>query len=153
MDSGDSAGGPGGAEPTSGDLSLSAADTVEISDDASAAGFDFDQHRARSVERYGAVRGDYEDWARAVHAVLATALHIEGVTIHSLEYRAKDVYSFGRKSETPDPSDPNRPKYSDPLTAITDMSRVRVITFLLSEVAKTCVVVEREFVVTEKTDK
>lgn len=66
---------------------------------------------------------------------------------------AKDIESFGNKAALPDEDDPSRPKYADPLSQITDLAGVRVITFLPSGVEQVNALVEREFTIVEKINK
>jgi hypothetical protein len=112
------------AMPDSGD-GQSAEGNVQV-----ATAFDFDAHRRRAVDEYEAVRDIYEECAQAVRSVLKTVLEIEHVRTLSIEARAKDVESFGKKSIRPSEDDPDKPRYADPLRDITDLSGARVITFL-----------------------
>lgn len=115
--------------------------------------FDFGARERAATETYQRVRTFYEECALAVYAVLTTALEGEGILVHSIESRAKSLESYGRKAATPDPEDPARPKYSDPLTEITDLSAVRVITFLLAGVEQVSQVIEREFEIVETINR
>jgi ppGpp synthetase/RelA/SpoT-type nucleotidyltranferase len=115
--------------------------------------FDFDGHRRTAVDAYQGIQTFYAECAQAVYSVLTTALASEGILVHSIEHRAKTLESLGRKASKPDPDDPSSPKYSDPLTQITDLSGVRVITFLLSAVDEVNEVIEREFDVVEVVNR
>lgn len=114
--------------------------------------FDFECHRRGAIDAYQRVQSQYQDCARAVYAVLGTALEARGVSVHSIESRAKKVSSFAAKASRPSADDPSAPKYADPLEEITDLSGVRVITFLPQASRQVCEVVEREFTVLEKSD-
>jgi ppGpp synthetase/RelA/SpoT-type nucleotidyltranferase len=115
--------------------------------------FDFEAHRRAAIDAYQLVQLGYSECARGVYAVLTTALSVEGVRVHSIEHRAKSLNSFGTKAATPSSDDPSAPKYPNPLGDITDLSAVRVITFLLKDAQRVCQVVEREFIVLEKINR
>jgi DNA-binding XRE family transcriptional regulator len=100
------------------------------------------------------VRREYDDCAQAVYSVLHTVLKAEGgLLVQTLEARAKSIDSFGRKAASPSADDPNRPKYPDPLAEITDLAGARIITFLLDTVDQVNEIIEREFIVVEKSIK
>ena len=115
--------------------------------------FDFAAHRQLAVDGYQAVQSQYEDCARAVESVLKAALERDDVLVHTLEARAKDLESFGRKAARPSEKDPEQPKYEDPLHEITDLAGVRVITLLLDDVERVNSHVEQQFNVLEKVNK
>lgn len=135
------------AASTDGD---SADETITPGDDD----FDFEAHRRNAVDEYQGVRKEYDDCAQAVYSVLQTVLKAEGgLLVQTLEARAKSIDSFGRKAASPSVDDPNRPKYPDPLAEITDLAGARIITFLLDTVDQVNEIVEREFIVVEKSIK
>ncbi|MGQ3322910.1 GTP pyrophosphokinase [Pseudomonas brassicacearum subsp. neoaurantiaca] len=115
--------------------------------------FDFDKHKDTAMSLYREVRGLYEDLAETITRVLKDTLSAAGVSIHSIEARAKTIESFGNKAAKPSPINPQEPKYSAPLKQITDLSAVRIITFLPGVVAQVCECIESEFFVLEKSDK
>jgi ppGpp synthetase/RelA/SpoT-type nucleotidyltranferase len=116
-------------------------------------GFDFDAHRRKAVDQYETERESFEECAQAVRSVLKTVLEVERIETLSIEARAKEIESFGKKAITPAEDDPGQPKYADPLSEITDLAGVRVITFLLAAVEKVNGLIEREFEVVEKSTK
>jgi putative GTP pyrophosphokinase len=115
--------------------------------------FDFDEHRRRATDEYKEKVRFYEECARAVYAVLTTALAVASVDVHSVEARAKSVESFGRKASRPSDTDPDSPKYQVPLEEITDLAAVRVITFFLETVEEVNSIIEEQFEVIEKTNR
>ncbi len=121
--------------------------------DAEDGGFDFEGHRRRAVDAYQRVQARYGDCAAAVQAVLTAALAQEKVLVHSIESRAKTLTSFGNKAARPLAEDPSRPRYTDPLGEITDLSGVRVITFLLAATERVASIVETHFTVLEKINR
>jgi putative GTP pyrophosphokinase len=115
--------------------------------------FDFDQHREAAVRQYRFVRGLYEEFAEVVRHILGEAFNEATVKIHSIEARAKSLKSFERKAARPSASDPNLPRYRDPLSEITDLAGVRVITFFPKTLKEVDSVIHSEFRVIEKKDK
>jgi ppGpp synthetase/RelA/SpoT-type nucleotidyltranferase len=115
--------------------------------------FDFATHRQKALDAYQAVSGVYADLARAVYSILRTCLDGGDIKVHSIEHRAKDAESFGNKAAAVDPDDPELPKYPAPLTDITDLAGVRVITFFTSTETHVDAIIGREFEVIEKTDR
>lgn len=115
--------------------------------------FDFSAHAAMAVERYRAVRPDYEVLAEVARRLLTEMLSVSGIRPHSVDARSKSLESFAKKAAKPSESDPQQPKYRDPLREIADLAGVRVITFLPRTVEEVCALIEREFTVRERTDK
>ncbi len=115
--------------------------------------FDFDMHRRKAVEAYQKVRPQYEAFGDIIRAVLAGALRVASIKPATIEVRTKTVESFGDKAATPAESDPNQPKYSDPLDQIMDLTGARIITFFPRTVEEVDQVINAQFEVLEKTDK
>jgi ppGpp synthetase/RelA/SpoT-type nucleotidyltranferase len=114
--------------------------------------FDFELHRQKSVDAFAKVRPLYEDFATVVRNILRETFERKGIKSHSIEARAKSLESFGQKAMSPSDSDINVPKYPSPLTQITDLAGVRVITFFpktLEEVDKN---IREQFYVMETVD-
>lgn len=135
-----------------GPASPSAAST-DVPPDEAAAAFDFESHRAEAEDRYRRIRGTYQDFASIVKDILVRSLKHQNVLVHSIESRAKEIDSFGKKAIRPDPSDPENPKYPDPTHDITDLAAARVITFFLSTQQQTDAVITSEFEIIEKNDR
>ncbi|WP_217589348.1 GTP pyrophosphokinase family protein [Burkholderia sp. GbtcB21] len=120
---------------------------------AEAPQFDFDAHKANAIEKYRDLHGTFSDLAGTAKGVLERALSVSQVSVHSIQARAKTVASFSEKAVKPSDTDPNLPKYSDPISQITDLAGVRIITFLPKVVANVREVINREFNVIEFQDK
>lgn len=113
--------------------------------------FDFEQHRIRAYEAYGAVRDRYVRYANAIESILRMALR--EIPTHNISARAKDSDRFAAKAAKPDPNNPLQPKYSDPLSQIEDIAGARVITYVLRTLSQVEQAVQREFDVVERSDK
>ena len=98
-------------------------------DEEQAEPFNFAEHRRTAVEEYLRDRPRYEAFATAVRDILLQALKARGIKVNSIEARAKEAESFGAKAETPSETDPQAPKYRNPLAEITDLAGIRIITF------------------------
>jgi len=115
--------------------------------------FDFDHHKEAAVRQYRFVKGLYEEFAEVLRHILGEAFNEAAVKIHSIEARAKTLTSFGQKAARPSVADPNRPRYRDPLSEITDLAGVRVITFFPKTLKEVDRVIHAEFRVIEKKDQ
>jgi putative GTP pyrophosphokinase len=115
--------------------------------------FDFERHRLQAIEQYQKARPLYEEFAHVVRNVLSEALRVNHIKVHSIEARAKTIESFGKKASTPSLDDPNKPKYLNPLSDITDLAGVRVITFFPRTQEQVDTVIQAEFDVIEISDK
>jgi putative GTP pyrophosphokinase len=114
--------------------------------------FDFESHRKSAVEQFSSKRDLYQDFASAVRDILADAIKTRGLKVNEIQFRAKEVESFGKKAMTPNEQNPEEPKYKDPMSDITDLAGVRVITFFPGTVAKVCQLIQEEFEVIERVD-
>ena len=63
----------------------------------------------------------------------------------SVEARAKEVEFFGTKASKPSESDPERPRYPDPLSDVANIAAVLVITFFAKTAEAARDIVLREF--------
>ena len=115
--------------------------------------FDFDTHRDQAIKDYRAVKPRYEVFVSKLRDILRDALSVENIQIHSIEARAKDIKSFGNKVTKPSEVNPNVPKYPNPLSEITDLAGVRVITFLPKTVYEIEKALTAQFQVIERVDK
>src|ERR1700733_499500 len=100
--------------------------------------FDFEAHRQRAVEQYSRKIDLYDEFAEAAKNILAIATRNQGSRISEIQFRTKDVKSFGTKAVTPSEQNPAEPKYKNPLSDITDLSGIRVITFFPRTVEEVC---------------
>lgn len=120
---------------------------------ADAEPFDFKNHEQAAVAEYLKRQGFYADLTAVVKRILEESFKRRALRVNSIEGRAKDPISFGRKASEPSESDPSKPKYPRPLDQITDLAAVRVIAFFPSTVALVDAVVAEEFEVVERSDK
>lgn len=109
-----------------------------------------DQTLSDAALEYQKLRPQYESFASEVERILTNALQAERITCQSIECRSKLVSSFDKKCKKQE-SD-GSPKYTDPLTQITDLAGVRVILFTMKDVNRTCQFLDKYFDCVEKTD-
>lgn len=126
---------------------------TNCSDTSRTVTFDFEEHRRNAVAEYQPYRPLFQAFANVVRGILTEVLRADNIQAASVEARAKDVESFGTKALKPSESDPERPRYPKPLSDITDLAGVRVITFFPKTVEAVGEVVRREFKVVEFSDK
>jgi putative GTP pyrophosphokinase len=106
-----------------------------------------------AVATYQRTHQQYIGGARKLESLIGELIgEEEDINYLSVNARAKDPASFEAKACRPDPDDPSRPKYDDPLREITDLVAARVITYLAEAVDRVCEVIEREFEIVEHTD-
>jgi ppGpp synthetase/RelA/SpoT-type nucleotidyltranferase len=115
--------------------------------------FDFKSHEQAAVTAYMKQRGFYADLAAVVKRILEESLKRREIPVHSIEGRAKDPTSFGKKAAQPSQDDPTRPRYAAPLSQITDLAGVRVITFFPKTLTLLDEVIMNEFLIVERSDK
>lgn len=115
--------------------------------------FDFLRHEQEAVTDYLKVRDFYRDLAFAVRRIMEECLRKRGIKVHSIEARAKDPNSFGKKAAIPSESDPSKPKYSKPLEQITDLAGVRIIAYFPNSLSDIDRMLSDEFTITERSDK
>lgn len=115
--------------------------------------FDFASHREKAIEQYQEIRPRYAQFAQAVRSILDTCISAQGITVHSIQHRAKEIDSFARKATKTSDQNPHQPRYRSPLSEITDLAGVRVIAYFLSSVDRVEPIIDREFKIVEKTDK
>lgn len=121
--------------------------------DDQTAPFDFEAHRLRAIEDYQRIRPLYDGVAAVVKKILEETLDARDGRFHSIEARAKEIDSLGRKVTEQSDADPSKPKYPNPMTDITDLSGVRVITFFPRTLESVGQIIQTEFDVIEKSDK
>jgi putative GTP pyrophosphokinase len=110
-------------------------------------------HADRAVVEYLRGQPFYADFADVVSRIIKQTLDSRAIKIHSVQFRAKDAASFGRKAATPAEENPNEPKYPQPMKQITDLAGVRIITHFLSTVVEVDQVLAAEFDILEKSNK
>ncbi len=115
--------------------------------------FDFQAHRREAVEQYQTVRRRYVEYSDSIKDIIKKALAHSQIKVASVEARAKSITSYGRKASEPSDTDPSQPKYPNPMSQITDLAGVRIITFFPNTVSEVDGVIDDEFVVLERIDK
>lgn len=115
--------------------------------------FDFSRHEQIAVSDYLRVSGFYADLAAVAKRIAEEALKRRGIHPQSIEARAKDAASFGKKAAKPSKHDPNRPMYPSPLDQITDKAAIRIIAFFPRTLEEIDVMLRDEFSVVEHSDK
>jgi putative GTP pyrophosphokinase len=115
--------------------------------------FDFGAHEQAAVAAYLKRHGFYESLASIVKRILEEALKRRGIQVHSVQARAKEPASFGKKAAQPSEADPAKPKYPYPLEQITDLTGVRVITYFPGTLEEIDRMLADEFRVVERSDK
>jgi len=114
--------------------------------------FDFEAHRKTATEQYAKKRKLYEEFAWEIENILTEAIEARNLKINVIQSRAKDEKSFGKKAMTANEQNPEEPKYKNPMSDITDLAGVRVITFFPSSVTEVCQLIQEEFEVVERVD-
>jgi len=115
--------------------------------------FDFERHGRDSAETYRRIRPLYDDFCQTVVRLLNDVCRAYASAIHSVVARAKDVESFYAKAIKPLETDPDKPKYRDPVKEITDLAGARIITYFLDTAPRLDQVIAEQFDVLERGDK
>lgn len=115
--------------------------------------FNFDLHEQKAISAYLEVQPFWSDAANSLGRIIEEAIKSRNIQVHSVESRAKDVASFGRKADKPSDTDPSRPKYEQPLQQITDLAASRIITFFPKTIDEIDALLCEEFQIIEKSDK
>lgn len=115
--------------------------------------FEFEKHKSEAISNYSKLRPTYELFANTLKEILTKTLNEKKINYHSIESRAKQIESFGSKAIKPNENDPTKPKYSEPLKEITDLSGVRIIAFFPKTIKEIGKVIETQFDVIEVSDK
>jgi len=110
-------------------------------------------HGQAAVGHYLREQNFYEDLAEVIARLIQECLKKRLIKVHSVQYRAKDAASFGRKASIPSEIDPTKPKYERPLDQITDLAGIRVITHFPSTLDDIDQLLKDEFDVRERSDK
>src|ERR1700722_15344058 len=81
-----------------------------------------------NINRYITLIPKYKQLSEKISVVLKEILEIENINYHYISFRAKEIESFSAKIENP--------KYTDPLNQITDLSGIRIITYVEDDVKR-----------------
>ncbi len=115
--------------------------------------FDFKKHKSEAISGYSKLRPTYQLYAFTLKEILIKALKEKRINYHSVEARAKEIDSFGNKAAKISDDDPSKPKYSNPLKEITDLSGIRVIAFFPKTITEIGKIIEDQFEIIEISDK
>ena len=72
--------------------------------------FDFSSHEKTSIAAYLKVQPFYKDFAGVVARIIEECSKKRGIKTHSIQHRAKEPESFGRKAAIPLEGDSTKPK-------------------------------------------
>ena len=114
---------------------------------------DLSSHERAAVSAYLYIQPFYHDLASVIARLIQECLKKRQIKVHSVQFRAKEASSFGRKAAIPSELDPEKPKYSDPLVQITDLAGVRIITHFPGTLADIDRLLSDEFDILERSDK
>jgi ppGpp synthetase/RelA/SpoT-type nucleotidyltranferase len=115
--------------------------------------FDFRAHEHTAISEYLRRQSFYKDLSSVIARILDECLRKRQIKVHSVQHRAKEPESVGRKAATPSERDPNQPKYANPIIDITDLAGVRVITYFPGTLADIDTLLRDEFEIVERSDK
>lgn len=90
-----------------------------------------------AVEWYTSNRYLYKQLSSKVNIILNELLELNGIRVHAIFNRPKNVESFKEKIKDP--------KYTNPQEQITDLAGIRVICYVESDIPKICRVIEDNF--------
>jgi putative GTP pyrophosphokinase len=115
--------------------------------------FDFKAFEQAAVVSYLEKHSFYQDLSFVVKRILEESLNRRSIKVQSVEARAKDPSSFGKKAAEPSETDPTKPKFLHPLDEITDLAAARVIAYFPSTVNDIDRMLSEEFQIVERSDK
>jgi putative GTP pyrophosphokinase len=110
-------------------------------------------HGKAAVSEYLRRQPFYAQLAGVTARIIEQCLTHRGVKVHSIQHRAKDPSSFETKAKIPSDFEPERPKYETPMSDITDLAGVRIITYFPDTLSKVDAMLEDEFNILEKSNK
>lgn len=115
--------------------------------------FDFARHEQESVAAYLQVEQFHKDLASVTARIISECLKQSEISVHSVDFRAKEPASFGKKAAIPSENNLNIPKYKNPLSEITDLSGVRIITYFPGTLDAVHDIIRQEFEIVEFSNK
>ncbi len=95
-----------------------------------------------TIEWYTSNRSLYKQLTQKIHNIISEILEIRNINIHAIFSRTKDISSFSEKILDE--------KYSNPKKQITDLSGIRIICYVESDIDKVCSVLEDSFKIDKK---
>ena len=90
-----------------------------------------------AIEWYTTNRYLFKQLSNKVSIILTELLELNGIRVHAIFNRAKDIESFKEKIKDP--------KYTNPKEQITDLAGIRIICYVESDIPKICKVIEDNF--------
>lgn len=105
------------------------------------------------IEEYGKLRPLYQDYAEVIRFILQEELHAKSIRVHSIEVRAKSIESLRRKIARAREAESGEIPVQGPLTEITDLAGVRVITFFPKTLVEVDRILREQFEIMEIDDK
>lgn len=103
-----------------------------------------------AVAAYAAMWSRYDAFCKETRRVVVESFKAEHIECHTVEARAKEIDSFSLKAHKK--NNDESLKYSDPITQITDLAAIRIITYTLSDVELVGSFIHKHFEVIEKTN-
>lgn len=94
---------------------------------------------SEATDWYRMKRTSYEQFANKINIIITDILKEENVLVHEVCSRAKEIDSFIEKIKDE--------KYDDPINQITDLTGIRVITYVESDLKKVCDIVGANFTI------
>ncbi len=107
----------------------------------------------QAIEEYGKRRALYQDFAEVIRFILQEELHAKSIRVQSVEVRAKSIESFQRKISQAREAGSGKIPVKDPLTEITDLAGVRVITLFPKTLVEVDLILHEQFEIIEIDDK
>lgn len=115
--------------------------------------FNFLDHGRAATAEYLSRQTFYRDLASAASRILEECLQLRNIKVQTVQHREKSAEGFSGKAATPSESNPNEPKYHEPLREITDLSGVRIITYFKETLSHIDVLLRDEFQIIERSNK
>lgn len=98
---------------------------------------DTNKSKDSAIEWYISNRPTYKKLSLKVENILTEIFEFQQLSYHMIASRVKDIESYKLKVDNP--------KYDDPISQITDLAGIRVITYVEDEIDKVCKVIETTF--------
>ncbi len=99
---------------------------------------------------YQSKRPKYEAFCAEIARIVENSFQAANTRYHSIESRAKTISSFEEKLKKVDEN--GSPKYTQPLTEITDLAGVRIIAYTIDDIQLISSFIDKNFNILEKRD-
>jgi ppGpp synthetase/RelA/SpoT-type nucleotidyltranferase len=106
--------------------------------------------RQNLAEHYRSLRVKYDAFSDQVKSTISTALVAEGIFVHDISARSKDIKSYCDKATKK--LDDGEFKYQDPINQITDLAGVRIVCYNLQDVQRVRSFIHDQFKVDDEED-